>query len=177
MRTVLATLVTTVVALAVSATAAADPPGCVTLPDAVPEWADAHVRNPRVCPPPPPPATSISIQFTDDNTTDPIVWKTSFPIYTTYNVFVAVDVENAPVGSHTAYIEIDTPFGTAWQLQAIPFTVVSAGETARVWGSLPVAGTPIQFLCLTGTWRALVWVDLPPIVSAPFELTSPCAPT
>lgn len=160
MRALLQIVVVAAAAVAASAAVAA-PPGCVTLPDEVPSGADAHARNPRLCPPPPPPSPSYTLRTTDARTPDP-VWKTSYSVDSTYEVYFALDVVGTIVGTSALQLEIVMPSGFPYQAFVDTFTA-SSGEPItggiRIWKSIPVAGTLIQLAALYGEWSATAYVQ------------------
>ncbi len=164
-----------------SPVAAAQRP-CITLPDAVPSWAAARERNPRVCPPAP--ETTYTLRTTDEQSLDPM-WKTSYSAYATYDVFFALDVSGTVTDEHSYTLEIFAPGGLPYQRIDVTYTSTSCTPTfacsvdqtsdgIRVWTSLPVAGTTIQGSQLYGTWTADAYIDGAgsPNVSTFFDITS-----
>lgn len=145
----------------VASAATAAPPGCVTLPGAVPGSADAHARNPQLCPPPPPPAPTYTLRTTDARSADP-VWKTSYSVNSTYELYFALDVIGTIVGTSTLQLEIVMPGGLPYQVLLDTFTAAS-GEPIdggiRIWKSIPVAGTMIQQFAIYGEWSATAFVQ------------------
>ena len=153
--------VLTVTAGVVASVSAAAPPSCVTLPGSVPGSAGAHARNPQVCPPPPPPAPSYTLRTTDAQSADP-VWKTTYSVNSTYELYFALDVIGTIVGTSALQLEIVTPGGLPYQVFIDTFTAAS-GEPIpggiRIWKSIPVAGTMIQQLGIYGEWSATAYVQ------------------
>lgn len=115
------------------------------------------------------PRLTWSLKATDASGASP-VWKTSFPIASTYDVFLATEVQGTLSGHHRLTVYVNLPGGYAYQRFDVPFATdvaAAAGEQQavrtskgwRVWVTLPVAGTMIQTSALTGTWTAESWVD------------------
>lgn len=101
---------------------------------------------------------------------DPAVWKTSFPIYSTYTLYLATEITGTLTGHHLASVYLIAPGSTMYQRLDTAFaTDVLAGPDEqqavktstgwRVWVSVPVAGTSIQQLNMAGTWTSEVWID------------------
>lgn len=167
-----------VVAAFAAPVATAAPKTCVTLPGAVPEWADAHTRNPRLCPPPVV-APTYTLRTTDSQV-EPIVWKTSYSVNDTYDVYLALDVVGAITGSSALQLEINMPGGLPYQVFNDSLTGSSGTPIAggvRIWKSLLVAGTLIQQAALYGSWTATAIVQESDgslhTASTAFELTAP----
>lgn len=97
-------------------------------------------------------------------------WKSSFPIYSTYDVYFATEIPGPMAGHHTLTVFVMMPGGSAYQRFDVPFAtdlVANPGEQQaeatstgwRVVVSMPVAGTMIQQANLAGAWSAEVWID------------------
>jgi hypothetical protein len=123
-------------------------------------------------------APTYALKATDAHTagTNPI-WKTSYPISSTYEVQLATEVTGTLPGHHLASVFVFTPGGASFIRYDVSFATdvaANAGEqqaerTAtgwRVWVSLPVAGTMISTSNLSGTWSAETWVDAATAASA-----------
>jgi hypothetical protein len=91
-----------------------------------------------------------------DSATAP-VFKTTFDIATTYDVFVAFDIPVTLAGQHVAVFEISSPSGI-YQRTEVPFSTGTATKY-RVWSSMPVAGTWIEQYAMTGAWTVKVFMD------------------
>lgn len=115
--------------------------------------ASAQVARKPAPPPPAPAAWKAQVSATATNP----VFKTSFPIATTYDLFVAADIPKL-TGQHVAIYEISSPDGSVYQRTEVPFSTGTA-TTYRVWTSMPVAGTWIQMFAMTGTWTVRVFLD------------------
>ncbi|MHB8876641.1 MAG: hypothetical protein ACYC8T_23345 [Myxococcaceae bacterium] len=114
---------------------------------------------------------SFAVKTTDAHLTGVTpVWKTSFSINATYELYVATEITGTLSGRHVQTTFLYTPEGLPYQRIDVAFaTDVAAGpgeqqaeRTAtgwRVWSPVAVAGTLIESANLTGTWRAEVWVD------------------
>lgn len=162
-RRMLCLFLLTITAGVVASVSTAAPPSCVTLPGSVPGSAGAHARNPQLCPPPPPPATTYTLRTTDVQSADP-VWKTSYSVNSTYELYFALDVIGAIVGTSFLQLEIVMPSGLPYQVFVDSFTA-SSGEPIdggiRIWKSIPVAGTMIQQFSIYGEWSATAYVQEP----------------
>jgi hypothetical protein len=159
--------------------AAAKPP-CITLPDAVPSWAAAPRKNPRVCSP----VAPYTLRTTDEPTADP-VWKTSYSADTTYDVFFALDVSGDVTGAHSYTLFIFAPGVIPYQAIDVTYTSTSCtpvfgsacwvdqtSDGIRVWTSFPVAGTIIEQFSLFGTWTADAYIDaaVSPTATTAFDI-------
>lgn len=113
--------------------------------------------------------TTYALKTTDARSASP-VWKTSFPIYSTYDVFFALEITGSLSGHHTETVFVNMPGGSTYQRFDVAFaTDVAANpgeqqaeKTAtgwRVWVSMPVAGTMIDSMGLAGTWSATAYLD------------------
>ncbi len=97
-------------------------------------------------------------------------WASEFRIYSTYNVYFAIDLPASATGRHALALEARMPNGLVYQRWEVAFaTDVAAapGELQaevtstgwRVWVSMPVAGTMIQHSNLAGTWTSDAFLD------------------
>ena len=84
-------------------------------------------------------------------------FKKNFTIATTPDLFVAFDYHSKSPGSHKATFEILAPSGILYQTTDVPFVVTQ--HAARVWNSLPVAGTWVEQYSMSGTWQVQVYLD------------------
>ncbi len=103
------------------------------------------------------PAAAVWQVQVSATSTNPI-FKTSFVIATTYDLFMAFDLPVALAGQHLAAFEITSPGGTVFQRTEVPFSTGTSTHY-RVWTSMPVAGTWIQQFSMTGTWSVRVFLD------------------
>lgn len=110
-------------------------------------------------------------------------WKTSMPIYSTYDVYFGADLPASTTGRHTAMFAVKIPGGSVYeQIQVTFATDVTAapGEQQaektstgwRIWGVMAVAGTMIQSSNIVGTWSADLYLDgaATPATASSFEL-------
>lgn len=99
------------------------------------------------------------------------VFQTTFPLATTYDLYVAFDIPTAISGTHVAVYEFVSPDGAIYQRTDVPFSMGRA-KSYRVWGAMPVAGTFIQQYGMTGGWSVRVSLDAEtaPRASAAFTL-------
>ena len=110
------------------------------------------------------------------------VWATAFRIYSTYDVFFAIDLPASATGRHTVALEARMPNGMVYQRWEVVFATDNAaapGELQaevtstgwRVWVSLPVAGTMIQHSNLVGVWTSDAFLDGAPYAGATSKFT------
>jgi hypothetical protein len=97
-------------------------------------------------------------------------WKSSFDIYSTYELMFATEVPASLTGKHTLTVFVKMPGEMDYQRFDVTFVTdgeAGAGEqkaelTAtgyRVWVGMPVAGTMIDQYALAGDWTADAHVD------------------
>ncbi|MBI5527751.1 MAG: hypothetical protein HY897_15580 [Deltaproteobacteria bacterium] len=119
------------------------------------------------------PGTTVSptyaLKYTDVKVSGQVpVSKSSFPIASTVDVYIAVDYTNL-TGSHAQSVRVFAPDGSLYQKfdksicigssctsGAAPETI---GSVSQYWESLPVAGTYITQYSLSGSWRVDLYVD------------------
>jgi hypothetical protein len=125
-------------------------------------------------------STSIAMQVRE-GATQSGTFATSFSINDTNTLFFAFDMPSTKSGSHVARFEIYMPSGSPYQVFDVAFaagTAPAAGETSadvisggyRVWASMPVAGTMIQQMNLSGTWSAKIFLDGVQVASSSYAL-------
>lgn len=106
---------------------------------------------------------------------------TTFSVYSTYDVYFALDLPSSKKGSHLARYEVRSPNGLVYQVNEVQVAAgiaPSSGQVSadiisggyRVWSSLPVAGTMIQQLNMTGRWSVKAFLDGAQVASATFTL-------
>ena len=109
------------------------------------------VRQPR---PPPPLVWTSQIS---DTATDAI-FKTSFPISTTHELYFAFDVPVPADYQQVARFVVTSPNGATFQTTQVPFST-GTSTRYRVWSSMPVAGTWIEQFQIKGTWTLKVYLS------------------
>ena len=87
-------------------------------------------------------------------------FRHQFAIADTADLYLAFDARTkgaAPTGGHHARFEISSPGGAIFQVTDVPYAASHQG--ARVWTSLPIAGTWIAQYAITGSWEVRVFLD------------------
>jgi hypothetical protein len=114
--------------------------------------------------------STYALQTTDVKVTTP-VFKSSYVVTSTYELFYAVDLPSSLKGRHSLSIFVNAAGGSSYQRMDVKFTTdIAAGigeqkaeklsnGAYRVWASMPVAGTMIEQYGLVGTWSAADHID------------------
>lgn len=84
---------------------------------------------------------------------------TSFPIATTASIDIQTSwTRLAPGSTHTEVLRLYTPGGGLYQSWSSTFSAGATGS-AGLTAILPVMGTTIAEYSMTGTWKAVVYLD------------------
>jgi hypothetical protein len=98
------------------------------------------------------------------------IWKTTYPLASTWMIHLGTEIIGALPGHHTATVYVTAPSGQAYTRFDLAFATdapAADGEQQaelipngyRVWASMPVSGTIITSYSLFGEWTASVHVD------------------
>jgi hypothetical protein len=119
----------------------------------------------------PSPAVTATLKFCDDG--DPnCLAKDTFDLNQIRDLFMWVDWQNVPLGTHTQTIDLFLPQGHFLYVSySDNFTISdSSNGSATVLRSMPVAGTWITQRQLSGTWEVHVSLDGQLIETKTFQL-------
>ena len=119
-------------------------------------------------------AFAASVKFCDDETENPnCPAKDTFSLAQTRDLFIWMNWQGVPAGTHTQELDIYMPQGNAlYTKYSDSFQITDAPKgSATVLRPMPVAGTWITQRQLTGTWQVDVLLDGQPVTSKQFTFT------
>jgi hypothetical protein len=123
-------------------------------------------------PPAPPSAPAATVKLCDDETQNPnCTAKDTFSLAQIRDLFIWVNWQNVPTGTHSQEIDIYMAQGNSLYVSYWNNFLISDTPqgSATVMRSMPVAGTAITQRQLTGSWEVQVLLDGKLITSKTFQ--------
>jgi hypothetical protein len=122
----------------------------------------------------PPDVLAATVKLCDDETENPgCTSKDTFSLAQIRDLFIWMNWQGVPTGTHTQELDIFMPQGHALYVKySAGFQITDAAKgSATVLSVMPVAGTWITQRQFTGTWEVDVLLDGKPITSKQFDFT------